>query len=67
MWKEKTKMISVLVGAFGTGVPKRGEWLQQIPESTSEFSAQKSAVRETVKILHRTIKLQAFGRGSKIE
>ncbi|KAF7643082.1 hypothetical protein LDENG_00244990 [Lucifuga dentata] len=54
MWKVKS---TVVIGALGAVTPKLGEWLQQIPGTTSEISVQKSAVLGTAKMLHRTLKL----------
>ena len=57
MWKVKASVVPVVVGALGAVTPKLGEWLQQIPGTTSETSVQKSAVLGTAKILRRTLKL----------
>ena len=57
MWKVKASVVPVVVGALGAVTPKLGEWLQQIPGTTSEASVQKSAVLGTAKILRRTLKL----------
>ena len=57
MWKAKASVVPVVVGALGAVTPKLGEWLQQIPGTTTEASVQKSAVLGTAKILHRTLKL----------
>ena len=57
MWELKAAVIPVVLVALGTVFPKLGEWLQQIPATTSEISVQKSAVLGTAKILRRIIKL----------
>ncbi len=57
MWKVKASVVPVVVGALRAVTPKLGEWLQQIPGTTSEASVQKSAVLGTAKILRRTLKL----------
>ena len=51
MWKVKASVVPVVVGALGAVTPKLGEWLQQIPGTTSETSVQKSAVLGTAKTL----------------
>ncbi|KAF7659580.1 hypothetical protein LDENG_00296350 [Lucifuga dentata] len=56
-WKVKSKVVPVVNGALGAVTPKLGEWLQEIPGTTSEVSIQKSAVLRTAKILRRTLKL----------
>ncbi|KAF7643158.1 hypothetical protein LDENG_00244290 [Lucifuga dentata] len=50
-WKVKSKVVPVVIGALGAVTPKLGEWLQEIPGTTSEVSVQKSAVLGTAKIL----------------
>ena len=50
-------MVPVVIGALGGVIPKLGEWLQQIPGTTSELFVQKSAVPGTAKILRRNLKL----------
>ncbi|XP_076747360.1 uncharacterized protein LOC101485988 [Maylandia zebra] len=57
MWRVKVTVVPVVIGALGAVTPKLGEWLQQIPGTTSEISVQKSAVLGTAKILRRTLKL----------
>ena len=57
MWKIKADVVPVVEGALGAVTPKLGEWLQQIPGTTSEASVQKSAVLGTAKILRRTLRL----------
>uniref|UniRef100_A0A669EZW7 Reverse transcriptase domain-containing protein n=1 Tax=Oreochromis niloticus TaxID=8128 RepID=A0A669EZW7_ORENI len=57
MWRIKVTVVPVVIGALGAVTPKLGEWLQQIPGTTSEISVQKSAVLGTAKILRRTLKL----------
>ncbi|KAF7665893.1 hypothetical protein LDENG_00129980 [Lucifuga dentata] len=59
-WKVKSKVVPVVIGALGAVTPKLGEWLQEIPGTTSEVSVQKSAVLGTAKILCRTLKLPGF-------
>ena len=60
MRKVKAKVVPGVVGALGAVAPKLGEWLQQIPGTTSELSVQKSAVLGTAKTLHRTLKLSGL-------
>lgn len=50
-------MFPVVTGAL---TPRMVEWPQQIPGTTSEISAQKSAVLGTARILRRTLKLLGF-------
>ncbi|KAF7648062.1 hypothetical protein LDENG_00162600 [Lucifuga dentata] len=50
-WKVKSKVVPVVIGALGAVAPNLGEWLQEIPGTTSEVSVQKSAVLGTAKIL----------------
>ena len=57
MWGVKATVVPVVIGALGAVTHKLGEWLQQIPGTTSEVSVQKSAVLGTAKILRRTLKL----------
>ena len=57
MWGVKATVVPVVIGALGAVTHKLGEWLQQIPGTTSEVSVQKSTVLGTAKILHRTLKL----------
>jgi len=57
MWSVKAAVVPVVIGTLGTVTPKLGEWLQQIPGTTSEVSVQKSVALGTAKILHRTLKL----------
>ena len=57
MWGIKATVVPVVIGPLGAVTHKLGEWLQQIPGTTSEVSVQKSAVLGTAKILHRTLKL----------
>ncbi|XP_078017068.1 uncharacterized protein LOC144458442 [Epinephelus lanceolatus] len=60
MWKVKVDVVPVVVGALGAVTPKLGEWLWQIPGTTSEASVQKCAVLETAKILCRILKLRGL-------
>ncbi|KAF7654704.1 hypothetical protein LDENG_00066000, partial [Lucifuga dentata] len=48
-WKVKSKVVPVVTGALRAVTPKLGEWLQEIPGTTSEVSVQKSAVLGTAK------------------
>ena len=57
MWGVKATVMPVVIGALGAVTHKLGEWLQQIPGTTSEVSVQRSVVLGTVRILHRTVKL----------
>ncbi|KAF7645372.1 hypothetical protein LDENG_00205860, partial [Lucifuga dentata] len=50
-WKVKSKVVPMVIGALRAVTPKLGEWLQEIPGTTSEVSVQKSAVLGTAKIL----------------
>ncbi|KAF7655229.1 hypothetical protein LDENG_00059120 [Lucifuga dentata] len=38
MWKVKSTVVPVVIGTLGAVTPKLGEWLQQIPGTTSEVS-----------------------------
>ncbi len=44
MWRVKSTVVPVVIRALGAVAPKLGEWLKQIPGTTSEISVQKSAV-----------------------
>lgn len=57
MWKAKAKVAPVAVQALQAVTPKLKQWHQQIPGTKAELSMQKSTVRGTAKILHRTLKL----------
>jgi len=46
MWELKAAVVPVVIGALGAMTPKLGEWLQQVPGTTSEISVQNSAVLE---------------------
>ena len=52
LWSVKAKVVPVVMGALGAVTPKLDWWLQQIPETTSLISGQKSALLGTAKILH---------------
>uniref|UniRef100_A0A3P9CNU3 GOLD domain-containing protein n=1 Tax=Maylandia zebra TaxID=106582 RepID=A0A3P9CNU3_9CICH len=39
MWRVKVTVVPVVIGALGAVTPKLGEWLQQIPGTTSEISS----------------------------
>ncbi|KAL4000544.1 hypothetical protein ACER0C_008315 [Sarotherodon galilaeus] len=52
MWRVKITVVPVVIGALGAVTPKLGEWLQQIPGTTSEISVQKSAVLGRAKTNH---------------
>ena len=54
MWKDKASVVPVVVRALRAVTPKLGEWLQQIPGTTSEASVQKSTVLGTAKILRHS-------------
>lgn len=56
MWWVKLTVFTVVIKALGAVTPKRGEWLQQIPATTSVISVQKIAVVGTAKILRRSLK-----------
>ncbi|KAF7643739.1 hypothetical protein LDENG_00234400 [Lucifuga dentata] len=44
-WKVKSKVVPVVTGALWAVTPQNvGEWLQEIPGTTSDISVQKSAV-----------------------
>ncbi len=53
----KATVVPVVIGALGAVTHKLGEWLQQIPGTTSEVSVQKSAILRTTNIQCRTLKL----------
>ncbi len=57
MWGVKATVVPVSIRALKAVTPKLGEWLQQIPGTTSEISVKKSAVLGTAEILCRTLKL----------
>ncbi len=57
MWRVKATVVPVVIGALGAVAHKLGEWLQQIPSTTSEVSVQKSPIQGTATILRRTLKL----------
>lgn len=44
MWKVRSRVFSVVIGALGAVTHELEEWFQQIPGATSEVSAQKSVV-----------------------
>lgn len=44
MWKVKSKVVLVLIGALGAVTVMLEVWLQQIPGITSEIAVQKSVV-----------------------
>ena len=47
MWGVKATVVPVVIGALGAVTYKLGEWLQQIPGTTPEISAQRSTVLGT--------------------
>lgn len=49
MWKVKSKVVLVLIGALGAVTVMLEVWLQQIPGITSEIAVQKSVVLGTAK------------------
>lgn len=53
MWGVK---VTVAIGTLGAVIPKLGEWIQQIPGTTSEISVQKRAILGAAKILRRTLR-----------
>lgn len=57
----KATVVAVGIGALSAVTPKLGEWLLQIPGTTSEISVQKRPVLGTAKLLCRTLSLS--GRG----
>lgn len=56
MWKVRTKLIAVVLGALRIVIPKMAEWLKQIL-GTSELPFQKSTVLGTAKILCEILKV----------
>lgn len=56
MGKAKAKVVLVMIGVLGAATPKLEEWLQRIPDATSDISVQKSAVVGTAKNLPRTLR-----------
>ena len=44
MWGIKISVVPMMIGTVWVVTPKLGEWLQQIPETTSEISVLKSTI-----------------------
>ena len=57
LWKVKTKVIPVVVGALGALTSTHEQWLSEIPGEQDSNIIQKSALLGTAKILRRTLKL----------
>ena len=57
IWKVKTKVVPVVVGALGAITPTQEQWLKEIPGQHNSIQLQKSALLGTAKILRRTLKL----------
>lgn len=51
------KVVPVVTEASRAVTLELKKWLQQIPDTASKVSVQKSAVHGTAKVLHRTLKL----------
>ena len=51
MWGVKTTVVPVVIEPLGAMTHILGEWLQQIPGTTSEVSVEKRAVLGTAKIM----------------
>ena len=57
LWKGKTMMIPVDVGALGAIADRLAGWLVQIPGTISEVELQKSALLGTAQVLRRVLRL----------
>nr|XP_061795480.1 uncharacterized protein K02A2.6-like [Nerophis lumbriciformis] len=66
-WKVNAAVVPVVIGTQGTVSATLEKWLQQIPGVTSDIPVQRSAVLGTAKVLRRTLRSQASGRGPKLE
>jgi hypothetical protein len=57
IWKVKTKVIPVVVGALGALTSTHEQWLSEIPGQQDSNKIQKCTLLGTAKILRRTLKL----------
>ena len=57
LWKVKTMVIPVVVGALGAIAERLLGWLAQIPGTISEVELQKSALLGTAQVLRRVLRL----------
>ncbi len=58
IWKVKSKVVPVVVGALGAVTPVLQKWLKEIPGEHAYRNLQKSALIGTAKILRRTLNLK---------
>lgn len=60
LWGVTASVVPMVIKDLDAVTTKLGEWFQQIPETTSEISVQKTAVLGTSQKIHRDLNLTRF-------